>query len=82
MLWVRVLDLQCWRVKKGVADQERTGGGRVCMSMRFTVSKPKGAPPSLHHQTPTAVRTAAVCTHMQALQHAHNCCMWQLLYVE
>ena len=29
-------------------DQERTGGGLVCMSMRFTVSNPKGEPPSLH----------------------------------
>ena len=28
--------------------QDRTGGGLVCMSMRFTVSNPKGDPPSLH----------------------------------
>lgn len=28
--------------------QERTGGGLVCMSIRLTVSSPKGDPPSLH----------------------------------
>ncbi len=73
-MWGSALDLRCWEVEQGVADQERTGGGRVCMSMRFTVSKPKGAPPSLHHQTPTAVRTAALNMRLQALQHADNFC--------
>ena len=34
--------------RAGGDGQERTGGGLVCMSMRFTVSKPKGDPPSLH----------------------------------
>lgn len=35
--------------------QDRAGGGLVCMSMRFTASNPKGAPPSLHvTRTPVA----------------------------
>ena len=41
------------RVKNGLeeGDQDRTGGGLVCISMRLTVSSPKGEPPSLQSKT-------------------------------